>query len=833
MCRSFNGTASTAEVGPPTAKHGNSWWKLRALYPLGIMVSFGAFLSTPAPARTDAVPNSIVVDGLEAKSEILIDHWGVPHIYASTLHDAFFSQGWNAARERLWQMDLWRRSGLGELAAAFGPSYVAQDRAIRLSVYRGDMDKEWPAYGPDAKRNTQAFVAGINAYVSMAKRNRAWMPLEFRLKKYGPAFWNADDIVRIRNHGLAIGGLDSQVMRAQLVCKSGTLAGAMELPSKVSPPWTPVVPQGLDLCSIPPAVLAQYELAKRPVVFSKNEGTLSQRPPSLNPSEPDLGATYQGSNNWVVAPERTTTGRPILANDPHRSLEMPAVRYIAHVVAPGLNIVGAGEPALPGILVGHNEHIAFGLTVFPIAQEDLYVYETNPKDPNQYRFQDRWEPMQVLHEAVSVRDKPDTQVELKFTRHGPVIMEDAANHRAYAVRAAWLDTGGAPYFGAMRYQQAQNEEQFVAALKYWGEPGENHVFADTTGKIGWFPAGFVPIRPNSDGLLPLPGDGRYEWGGYLDRDLLPSDVNPTRGYIATSNQMNLPKGYPYAQRRISFTWVDDTRFHRVSDVLDGLKKISLVDSERLQNDDVSTQGHRLIGVLSTISTSDPHLQETIRWLRDWDSKVSATSPQAALFEVWVSRHLGPAVVAQSAPFAPDSLRWSVSGSGAYIVNLMEHPDERLGPNPNKARDELMLATLSAALEETKWLLGADRSSWQWGRLATILFEHPLSPLVNDAQRTRLNVGPAPKAGDDNVVGLAAYRSKDFRAQIGASFRMVLDVGQWDNSVAVNAPGQSGDPSSPHYRDLFPLWLSGQYFPLLYSRSAIERATERKLVLEPR
>jgi penicillin amidase len=812
-------------------------WRLRALYPLGITVSLGIFFSTAVSARTHAVHNSIVVDGLEAKSEILIDHWGVPHIYASTLHDAFFAQGWNAARDRLWQIDLWRRSGLGELAAVFGPSYVAQDRAIRLFTYRGDMDKEWAAYGPDAKRNTQAFVAGINAYVSMAKRNRAWMPLEFKLKKYGPAYWNADDIVRIRNHGLAI-GLAYQVTRAQLACKSGNLAAAMELPSKVSPPWTPVVPQGLDLCSIPPAVLTQYELAHKPVVFEKNEGTASSGPPTIHRSDADLrsdldlGRTQQGSNNWVIAPNRTTTGRPILANDPHREFAVPALRYVAHVVAPGLNVIGAGEPGLPGILIGHNEHIAFGLTIFPIAQEDLYVYDTNPENPNEYRYQGKWEPMQVVHEPIIVGESADVQVELKFTRHGPVVMEDADNHRAYAVRAAWLDTGGAPYFGALRYQQAENKEQFVGALKYWGGPGENYVYADTTGKIGWFPAGFTPIRSNSDGLLPLPGDGRYEWGGYLDRDLLPSEVDPARGYIATANQMDLPEGYPYAQRRISFTWADDTRFHRISDVLDGLKKVSLVDSERLQNDELSVPGHRLIGVLGTISASDPQLQDTIRWLHDWDDKVAVTSPQAALFEVWVSRHLGPAVIAQTAPLAPDSLRSYVSGSGAYIVNLMEHPDERLGPNPKKARDDIMLATLSAALEETKRLLGSDRSAWQWGRLATILLEHPLSPLVNDAQRTKLNVGPAPKAGDDNVIGLAAYRRKDFRTQIGPSFRMVLDVGQWDNSVAVNAPGQSGDPSSPHYRDLFPLWLSGQYFPLLYSRSAIEQAAERKILLEP-
>jgi penicillin amidase len=799
----------------------------RTILCLGIAVSSLATLSTAAPV---SLQSRVVVKGLSAKTEIIVDKWGVPHIYASTPHDAFFAQGWNAARDRLWQMDLWRRSGLGELAAVLGGSYADQDRAIRLFMYRGNMDKEWAAYGQDVKRDTEGFVAGINAYVAATKSDPSLLPQEFKLARYQPAFWKADDIIRIRSHGLSIAALQ-QLARAQLMCKGG-LAAAEFIP-RITPPWNPIVPEGLDFCSIPANVLDEYKLAQKPVVFSARglQGSTRDVPESGEFADYSLNGTSLGSNNWVIGPSRTTTGRPILANDPHREYGVPSLRYIAHLVAPGLNVIGAGEPGLPGIVVGHNEHIAFGVTVFWITQEDLYVYDTNPDNANEYRYRNQWEPMRVVHETVAVRDAPDRAVELKFTRHGPVVMEDPEHHRAYAVRATWLDAGGTPYFGAMEYLRAQTVEEFASALKHWGGPGENQISADTSGKIAWFPAGLTPIRPNSDGVLPVPGDGRYEWNGYLDRDLLPSEIDPARGYIATANQMNLPKDYPYQLRRVGFFWYDDHRFNRISDVIAGSSKNSMEESEKLQNDYVSLPGQRLIAVLNGIQTADPQLKDLIRWLAAWNGTVTADSPQAALYEVWIARHLASAVIAQVVPSMPESLRAAIPGDTSEIVDLVEHPDQRLGPNPEKKRDEIMLTALKAAFEETKQRLGPNRSMWQWGQLATIRFEHPLSVLATEPERERMNVGPAPKTGDRSVVGAAVY-NKEFKVWAGASFRMVLDVGQWDNSVAVNTPGQSGNPSSPHYRDLFPLWLNGKYFPLVYSRSAVDKAAERKIVLVP-
>ena len=460
-----------------------------------------------------------VVTGLEAPAEIRIDRWGIPHIYAASVRDAFFLQGYNAARDRLWQIDLWRKRGLGLLAQDFGPAYAAQDRAARLFLYRGDITAEWAAYGPDAKADTQAWVAGVNAYVAEINAGKRALPLEFKLAGNGPGLWAAQDVVRIRSHGLTRNaGLE--VARARIACAAGL--PATRLLKLLEPTWTTKIPDGLDPCDIPEGVMADYDLATSGVRFSATSAGLAAL---------DVPPDAVGSNNWTIAGSHTTTGRPILANDPHREHGAPSLRYIVHLDAPGLSVIGAGEPALPGISIGHNDKVAFGLTIFPADQEDLYVYETDPKDPDLYRYDGGWERMNLSRETVKVKGQDDREVVLKFTRHGPVIYADHDRHRAYAIRSVWGEPGTSAYFGSTRYMTAKTWPQFKAALAGWGAPSENQIYADVAGHIGWVAAGRVPNRPNWDGLLPVPGDGRYEWQGFLTPDQLPSLADPSKGWL--------------------------------------------------------------------------------------------------------------------------------------------------------------------------------------------------------------------------------------------------------------------------------------------------------------
>ena len=787
---------------------------MRAFKPSNLLLTL---LLTLPPGLPLAGPlrDHRVVAGLHQSAEIRVDHWGIPHIYAKTPRDAFFVQGFNAARDRLWQIDLWRKRGLGRLSEDFGPAYIAQDRAARLFLYRGDMAKEWASYGPQAKADTTAFVAGINAYVLQVRARKYVVPMEFRLAGNAPGLWSPDDVVRIRSHGLTR-NVSLEVARARITCAAGL--PATRLLKLLEPAWTTKVPQGLDPCDIPAGVLADYDLATSGVRFS---------PQTMGLAALDVPADAVGSNNWTIAGSHTASGRPILANDPHREHGAPSLRYIVHLNAPGLSVIGAGEPALPGVSIGHNDKAAFGLTIFPADQEDLYVYETSPKDPDLYRYGEGWERMITVRQALKVKGEATHTITLRFTRHGPVIFADPGKHRAFAVRSVWAQAGTSAYFGSAGYMTAATWPQFKSALKAWGAPSENQVYADTAGHTGWVAAGRVPRRPNWDGLLPVPGDGRYEWRGFLKPQDLPSLADPGRGWFASANAMNLPDGYPVAERKVGFEWSNNSRLTRISEVLTAKPKMTLADAMALQTDPTDVTSRPLLALLAPLTASDPRTALGLRLLSRWDGATTTDSAAAAVFETWTAKHLGKATVAASAPEAARALLGQ--GDLAAVSDLLQHPDVTLSA---AARDQVLLHSLGDAVAEVQSRLGDDPKTWAWGRLHQAEFAHALSPLAGPADRPGLKAGPAPMAGTALSPMAATWRADDFHVTAGASFRMVLDVGNWDAARAINTPGQSGDPSSPHFRDLFPLWVKGDYVPLLYSRKAVEAASEQVISLHP-
>ena len=434
---------------------------------------------------------------------------------------------------------------------------------------------------------------------------------------------------------------------------------------------------------------------------------------------PELAASY-GSNNWVIGPARTASGSPILANDPHRIHAVPSLRYVAHLVAPGLNVIGAGEPTLPGISIGHNERIAFGLTIFAIDQEDLYFYGPD-------------EPVERVLESIAVRDGPPVEVTLEFTRHGPVVHRDA--ERLFALRTGWLEPGMAPYFGSIEYMRASNWREFRAALNRWGAPSENQVYADVDGNIGYKPAGLFPRRTNHDGLLPVPGDGRHEWQGFFDMDALPEEYNPPRGFIATANVL------------------------------------------------------------------------------------AAESAQAAFFSVWYHRHLVPALAG-----------WVLGDQDAVSsIDSLVVPELLLRPEAGG----LVAVTLDAAHAETTALLGAEPARWRWGDLHRTTLEHPLLHLAEGTLGDAMRMSAYGRGGSGQTVNNTGFDARDFAVRVGASWRMVVDTGDWDGARMTNAPGQSGDPESPFYDNLLETWAEDGSFPLLYSREAIEAHTETRIRLVPK
>jgi penicillin amidase len=784
------------------------------------LACLGALLTSHADAQKIAVP------GLGAPAQILVDTWGVPHLYAASADDLFFVQGFNAARDRLFQIDLWRRRGLGRLASVFGVNFVEQDRAARLFLYRGDMGREWRSYGADAQRIATRFVAGLNAYIDLVGRDPSKLPFEFGYFGYAPEKWQPEDVVRIRSHGLTR-NLASEVSRAIVACRSDLKSDQVRI--RLSPRWETKIPDGLDPC-IPPDVMRVYTLATQGVLVAGRDGLRSAVEGDAMFAADERTAPPEGSNAWVVAPNKSATGRPILANDPHRSYATPSLRYIVHLNAPGLNVIGGGEPALPGVSIGHNDTIAFGLTVFSIDQEDLYVYETRGGHPDEYRYRGGWEKMKVVSESIPVRGREPVSVELPFTRHGPVIHVDRWRGRAYAVRSGWFEPGMAPYFGSIDYMHARSFAEFRRSMAKWGAPGENQLYADVAGNIAWVTGGLAPIRPNWDGLLPVPGDGRYEWKGFWPGDQLPSVLNPEAGWLASANEQNLPAGYPYGEKKLGFEWPAATRWQRIAETLKSRPLVSIEDSMRLQNDLLSIPARSLQAVLRGVALTDAHAKAAAGLLLGWNAQETGGSAAAALFEVWWSRHLGPAVKDALLPRAAALILRTADTE--LLLDTMERPGPALGSDAVARRDEIVEKSLATAWAEMLRLGGPDPAAWRWDKLHQVLLAHPLANAADEATRSRLDVGPFPKQGGSDTVNVSSYDPATFRQIGGPSFRVVIDVGDWDNSRAINTPGQSGDPASPHYRDLAPLWLKGEYFPLLYTRAKVEAAAVQRIELVP-
>ena len=431
--------------------------------------------------------------------------------------------------------------------------------------------------------------------------------------------------------------------------------------------------------------------------------------------------------------------------------------------------------------------------------------------------------MTVISETIRVKGAPDQVIGLKFTRHGPVVHEEQG--RGFAIRTVWSDPGTAPYMASLSVMRAKSFDAYRKALEGWGTPSINHIYADVTGTIGWQAVGRTPIRPNWNGLVPVPGDGRYEWQGSLSLDELPHIRNPERGFIATANEMNLPEDWDHSARAIGYEWLDRSRSDRIHAVLDADPGQTIEASGRLQNDVHSEIARRLLLVLESAAPGE-RAGEAAAHLQGWDCRATAESSQAFLLEYWLTRHLKPALFAACGAVS-DKLLWP--GSVQSVLALLEKPEDWFDGDAKSRRDTILSESLAAAWEDAIERFGAP-DGWKWGELHKLTFAHRLSPIQSEAQQwsiPAMNIG-----GTGSTTNYANYRVADFQAITGPSVRLLMDVGEWDNSRFINLPGQSGLPDSPHYSDLTEAWRDGVYHPLVYSDQAVEEATELRLRLEP-
>ena len=779
----------------------------------------------------------ISLEGLEQSVEILKDRWGISHIYAQTEHDLFFAQGYSAARDRLFQFEIWRAQATGTAAEILGPRAIDRDHGTRLFKFRGDMTQEMNHYHPNGVEIITAFVAGVNAYIKEALTAPDDLPLPFRLLGIEPKLWTPEVVIS-RHQGL-LGNIGLELNTGRAVCTIGE-EKVREL--RYFHPHDPILTlDPLVNCDslVSNDVLHLYTSYRRPIRFEPDDIVLAEFRNSeiafesiasvMNEEEKELqkrSIDDIGSNNWVVSGELTQDGWPMMINDPHRSQAIPSLRYWSHLVGPGWNVIGGGEPEIPGISIGHNEFGAWGLTVFNTDGEDLYVYETNPLNSNQYRYNGYWEEMRVISETINVKGSEPVELELKYTRHGPVSFEDVENNLAYAVRPAWMEVGGAPYLASLRMDQAQTWEEFREASNYSNIPGENMIWADREGNIGWQAVGIAPIRRNFSGMVPVPGDGRYEWDGYLPIKAKPNEYNPARGFIETSNSNYTPPNYPYLDA-IGFTWTDPFRWARGSEVLGSGRKFNMTDMIELQHDYLSIPARSLMPFFKSLEAQDPQVEQARQMLLNWDFVLNKDSIEAGIY-VAFERQLLDNIEALKVPEIAQSY---LSVGMKTTIDMLLAPDGDFGVDPIQGRDEFLIHTLSQGIATLREKLGPNIENWVYGQedYKHALIRHPLSPALNDELQQRLNVGPLPRGGNGFTLGNTG--SGDNQTS-GASFRIFIDTRDWDNTLGMNTPGQVGDPDSPLYENLFELWANDKVFPAFYSRNKIESVLYEKLELSP-
>ena len=784
-------------------------------------------MAGPLPETT----GTVVVPGLHGVVTIDRDAWGIPHIVASHADDLFFGNGFVHAQDRLWQLELMRRVGSGRLSELFGESTLDADRLMRRIGLRRIAEREAALLGPVARSAYEAYARGVN-FCRTNSRGRS--PVEFDVLRFlrppmlrwRPEPWGIVDslaIAKVLAFGLS-SNWTSEVVRASLAERVGPVrAAALE-------PWT----------STKHPLVVPGEIASPLLTTS-----LFDAYAELEPFLAGIGIGLGGfSNGWVVDGTRTASGKPMLANDPHLSIQMPSVWYELELTGPGMDVVGAGLPGTPGVLIGHNEHISWGITASFIDIQDLVIEQVNPGSAGQYLFEGNWRDGTVVRERIEVRGKSFPVVEnVLVTHHGPIVSPKTdAGHRALALQWTAQKPGRLPE-AALALNRAQDWTEFVDALRLWNAPSLSFVFAHVDGDIGYYAAGDVPIRSKGDGSLPVPGwTGEYEWTGVVPFDELPHAHNPSTHQIVTANNRLVGNTFPH---HLGHEWLPGYRARRITDLLGSRTGLSVEDFRIIQLDLLSLPGQEAAALLGSITPGTALESSVLATVREWDGFLRADSVGGCIalaFQHHLLRSAFEPVLGDltetylgtgSSPRSPRNGFYS--RAVPFVYDLVRRHDDgwfvRLGVH-DVTWDAVVHRAFCDTIAFLTGRLGPDLTTWRWGRLNRLGFAHVLGkrpPLAG-----WLNRGPVEMGGDDNTVAAACLPLHSPFDSNGwaASYRQIVDLGDLPRSISMHTTGQSGHSASEHYDDMLAAWKEGRYHTMSLALGDVRRELGGRLVLEP-
>ncbi|GBD20681.1 Penicillin acylase 2 [bacterium HR28] len=758
--------------------------------------------------RLPITSGSIEVRGLDTVVTIVRDRWGIPHISAQTDHDAWFALGFCQAQDRTFQLEFLRRLIRGELAEIVGPPGLTFDRLARRIGFRRASIRQLSHLPNDIHAQVDAFLAGIRAGLEHGLPAR---PLEFLLLRTEPQPWDAADVlglVKFLSFALA-SNWTSELIRLLVLVTDGREA-LRDL--------DPALTTGIDAYEAPTTIAASW---------------LEQFSRELDQLRGLVGTA--ASNNWVIAGDRTQSGRPILANDPHWSPLLPSFWYLAHLITPAWAIAGATLIGTPAFIAGHNGFAAWGVTAGLSDNTDLVLEALGP-DGKTVREGDRFVPCTVYQETIRVRGHGAVTDLVLETRRGPIVSPALRGVPwAVSMRAVWLDP--LSIRGLLDMHRVRSFEALEQAFADWPHLPLNLVYADSAGTIGWLLTGTVPQRRSSSGLLPICGwENPDPWLGYVPSERLPRLVNPPEKFIATAN--NRPP-QRHGALPLGADYLDPYRFERIASVI-----ADRFDWDRdavlaLQLDTYSLPWMQIGHFFRNLPAQTPLVEQALALLRDWDGNVSADSAAASVFELLL--HRLAARVAQAR--APQSWRWvlgagfhDLAGGTSWGVRRIAHLLRLLDARPSgwfqSDWEEVLTETLQDVVQELHDRYGSDSARWAWGSIRPLTLRHPLG--ASPSLRWLFDRGPFPIGGDANTVNPAGVSAHDplGPVQFIASLRFVVELGAWDEARIVLFGGQSGHPLSPHYDDLLRFWLRGKSVPLAWSSVAVQRVAHAVLELRP-